>query len=269
MRTFYKEQIHKCGNFADVQIFPVYRKAKTRSKKSKPSSETQKKLNDRNAAMRLMRLLQKNFSKEGGIAIHLTYRDEDMPTSDEDSKRLVQNYTRRIKRLYKKRGIEYKSVWWSHHGKKNGRIHHHMVLPGGVDRTELEELWGKGYANSKALQFTNDGLAGLSYYMTKQQYDYRHYNASRNLYQPEMSENEYRISGKTAGVIAEMSLDAKIKLKKLYPEYVVASVEANPTDTFGTYVSIRLVKVEAILQGEVIVSKEELREIKREYVQRC
>jgi len=267
MRTFYKEQLHKSGNFADVQIFPVYRKTKTRSKKSKPSSETQKKLNDRNAAMRLTRLLHRNFCKND-IVIHLTYRDEDMPTAEE-SKRLVQNYIRRIKRLYKKSGIELKYVWLTEQGKKSGRVHHHMVLPGGVDRTVLEETWGKGYANSKALQFTKDGLAGLSYYMTKQQYDYRHYNASRNLYQPEVLENEYRISGKTAGVIAEMSIDAKIKLKKLYPEYVVASVEANPTDTFGTYVSIRLVKIEAILQGEIEVSKEELREIKREYVQRC
>ena len=48
-------------------------------------------------------------------------------------------------------------------GKKGGRIHHHITVNGGIDRDELESLWGLGYANSRRLQFTENGLAGLAH----------------------------------------------------------------------------------------------------------
>lgn len=41
MRCLYREKIHKCGEFLEVDIFPVFEYQRGRSKKRKPTTETQ------------------------------------------------------------------------------------------------------------------------------------------------------------------------------------------------------------------------------------
>lgn len=87
-----------------------------------------------------------------------------------------------------------------------------MVLTGGIDRDELEKLWGHGYANSKRLQFDQHGLAALSRYIGKSCVDseeervtYRSYNGSKNLIDPEPEYNDSKIrSRKRAQELADM-----------------------------------------------------------------
>lgn len=63
MRCLYREKIHKCGEFLEVDIFPVFEYQRGRSKKRKPTTETQQRLNQRNAERKLTRLLNTNFTK--------------------------------------------------------------------------------------------------------------------------------------------------------------------------------------------------------------
>ena len=82
--------------------------------------------------------------------LHLTYSDEHLPDNEDRAKKDLQNFIRRAKRFYAKHGImELKYISITEKGEKSSRIHHHVTISGGVDRTELERLWGKGYANTK------------------------------------------------------------------------------------------------------------------------
>ena len=62
MQRTYRERKHICGEYMEVEIFPVYTKAKGRGKRKKPTSEIQQRLNRRHAEGKLRRLLHTNFT---------------------------------------------------------------------------------------------------------------------------------------------------------------------------------------------------------------
>ena len=167
MRCLYREKKHYCGDYLEADVFPVFEYQRGRSKKRKPTSETMKKLNQRNAERKLIRLLNTNFTKED-IRFDLTYDSEHCPASPEDAQREMQNFLRRVKRYRKKNGLpELKYVAVTEVGSKSGRIHHHIVMSGGVSINELADIWGRGYTTAKPLQFDEQGLAGIAKYLVK------------------------------------------------------------------------------------------------------
>ena len=74
MRTVYREKRYYCGEYLDVYIYPTYTQARSRGKRSKPTSAAQKKLNQRHREEKLVRLLHANFTPDD-LEIHLTYRN--------------------------------------------------------------------------------------------------------------------------------------------------------------------------------------------------
>ena len=62
MQRTYREKKHYCGEYMEVEIFPVYTKAKGRGKRKKPTTEIQQRLNQRHAEGKLRRLLHTNFN---------------------------------------------------------------------------------------------------------------------------------------------------------------------------------------------------------------
>ena len=84
-------------------------------KKRKPSTDAQKKLNQRHREEKLARLLHANFTPEG-LEIHLTYRVQ--PENDEEAKRHLQNFIRRLKRYIAKHGL----------GKRGCRYQLHVTI---------------------------------------------------------------------------------------------------------------------------------------------
>lgn len=183
MRCYYRERQYKCGDYLDVQIFPVFAKPGVRRCKAKPTSEIQKKLNDENAKKKLIRLIHTNFTSSD-LALHLTYTDENLPSDADRAKKDVQNLLKKLKRRFEKIGKEFKYIWVCETGKRSSRIHHHLIISGGVSRDEIEALWKYGYANTKRLKFDENGLVGLSTYITKQQLLFKHWSASKNLKRP-------------------------------------------------------------------------------------
>ena len=182
-RTFNRESVYITGDFMDGDIYPVFQQAGKRRKKCKPTSAIQERLNQKNAEKKATRILRLNFS-EGDKTVTCTYRPGDEPEDAKQAQRDAQNFIKKLKRLYKKAGAELKYVYATECG-KNGNWHHHFVVTGGVDRDVIEQAWGKGYANSKRLQFEEDGLAGLSRYIVKERRFYKRWSGSRNLVKPE------------------------------------------------------------------------------------
>lgn len=234
MEKKYREVRYQMGDFLDTEIYPVFKKSRSRSGKFGCTPEGMKIVNERNSRRRLSRLLHANFS-EHDLAVHLTYRESELPKDEEQAKKDIRNFLRRARRLYKQAGIEFKYVSVTEKGKKSERVHHHLVVSGGVSRDELEMLWKKGRANTKRLQMDDNGIVGLSVYMTKQQLFFRRYNASRNLVDPDKAkrQNDSRVSKRAAQAICEF-YDADV-LARLYPGYRLMDVEYCLSDVTGEY----------------------------------
>ena len=198
-RIFIRERIFTCGNYVDIDIFPVYQPQGIRRAKSKPTSEVQALLNQKNAERKLIRLVHNNFTEED-VALTLTYKTA--PANVAEAQKLLQNFLRRVKRLRAKLGLEpLKYITVTEVGKRNGRIHHHCIINGGIDRDTIEKLWGLGYANSQRLQLGENGVTGLAMYFIKDRQTYRRWNSSRNL---EVPQPEIRDGAITMGEMDEM-----------------------------------------------------------------
>lgn len=218
-RNFNRETIYYTGEYLDGEMYPVWQPAGKRRKKCRPTSEIQERINQRNAEKKVQRILRLNFS-EGDLTLTLTYRPGEEPEDAEQARRAAQNFAKRLKRLYRKQGLELKYLYATECG-KSGRWHHHFVLTGGVDRDAIEKAWGKGYANSKRLQLEEDGLAGLSKYIVKERRFYKRWSGSRNLEQPE----PVQLDGQLSMFEAEDAADAIERgqehawFEKRYPGY--------------------------------------------------
>lgn len=245
-KTIYREKSYDCGNFKDIYSYPVnLQKGKPsgrRRSRFKPGREVQEKLNRRHAGEKLTRLAHANFTEQD-LALELDFAQN--PEDKETALRHLRNFLRKIRRRYKKLEIELKYLWVMEVS-KSGRYHFHLMLTGGMDRDEIEKLWGHGWANTKRLQFDEHGVTALSEYMTKShrrddeiRLTYRSYNGSKNLIDPEPRYNDSRIeSRKRAAAMADgdWALWAE-----LYPGYEVVDLHPFHSDQYGSvYIFARL-----------------------------
>lgn len=168
-----KRTVHcgKYGEKADVITASYYphieKKQSSRRRKYQESTPQQKNLNDKKSKRHLEALIHTNFGK-GDICIHLTYRDEDMPKTIKEAQNCAKNYTRRINRIRKSLGLpNAKFIIITEMG-KSGRVHHHVLMDGMLDRDTVEEKWTLGYCNAKRLRLNpKTGLIGLAFYVSK------------------------------------------------------------------------------------------------------
>ena len=235
MRCLYREKMHKCGNYLEIDIYPVFETAKGRSKRKKPTSEIQKKLNQRNAERKLTRLLNTNFTKHD-IRFDLTYDEWHLPTSPEDAQREMQNFLRRLKRYRKNHGLpELKYVAVTEVGKRNARVHHHIVMSGGVDINTLAEIWGRGYTTAKPLQFNGYGIVGIAKYLVKEPILGKRWCASRNLEQPKESQRDGKIPQYQVKELHDSGNDNREYIERLYEGYTLAECKPYYNDINGGY----------------------------------
>ena len=236
MRCLYREKKHFCGEYLEVDIFPVFERQRGRSKKRKPTSETMKKLNQRNAERKLIRLLNTNFTKED-IRFDLTYDSDHCPDSPEDAQREMQNFLRRVKRYRAKNGLpELKYIAVTEVGSKGGRVHHHIVMSGGISINTLAEIWGRGYTTAKPLQFDEQGLAGIAVYLLKAEPVLsKRWSASRNLEQPKVSEPDGRLPKYKVKEWHDSVYDNRSEIEKAYEGYSLSEVKPYYNEINGGY----------------------------------
>lgn len=243
MRCLYREKKHLCGEYLEIDIFPVFEYQHGRRKKRKPTSEIQKKLNQRNAERKLIRLLNTNFTKKD-IRFDLTYNNEHYPNSPEDAQKEMQNFLRRVKRYRKRHGLpELKYVAVTEVGKKTARLHHHIVMNGGIDINTLAEIWGRGYTTAKPLQFDEYGIVGIATYLVKEPILGKRWCASRNLEQPKTSSRDGRIPKYKIKEFYASGNDNREEIEKLYAGYSLADVKPYYNEiNGGYYLTVRMYK---------------------------
>lgn len=272
MRCRYREKIYKTGEYLEAEIFPVFHSGNGKSRrkaKYKPTSAMQERLNQRRAERELTRILNANFT-DGDYELTLTFTDEYLPERYEEAYNKAVNYMRRVKRIYARIGINDLKYIIVPGG---GRYHFHIVMTGGVLRSDLEKLWKLGYANSKRLKFAVGGVAGLAYYIANQlkEDEYggedlfggmaideetgevteervrkkgaRRWSCSKNLIRPEPETRDGRISAARVEELCTVDAESRTAYEKLYPGYTFSSAKGyyNP-ENGGYYIQIIMKK---------------------------
>lgn len=251
------------GNYSTVTLFPAYRKANSRSKKFKPSTETQKKLNDFHAQEKFRMLIDNNFTVSDA-ELQLSF--DDPPETYEEALACIQKYLRRVRTYYDREFDEkLKYIGVIEKGRRLGKFHAHITvnipIPGkrGEIRERLEELWPYGSASSFKLEWNEDGMKGLAKYLVcnpdkpEVEGKVKRWIQSKGLKRPKVSERTGRISLAKAKQIIRGEITER-ELEPFYPGYTITYIEPygfqqdknGETDHFtdGAYVRIYLCKNE-------------------------
>jgi len=246
----YKTKTIISGPMLECEIYPIWRTSKKsiREKRRKPTCMAQKRLNDRNAVKRVIRLINANFDNR-----HLwgtfTYNMDNLPVSEEQAKRDMQNYIRRLKRYAEKHGLkELKYVYVTEYsedeekGKK--RVHHHIVM-NFPDRDIAEKLWKNGgRTQTRRLQPDDYGLEGLARYITKDPKGSKRYTCSRNLDKPKVFEAYSQFTKRRAEKMAMNPDEAKVFFQKKFSKYVFNDIDIKYSEfVSGCYIYARLRKI--------------------------
>lgn len=171
MIRFARETMYNAGlEYCDTSIYAVKAPRKARRKLGKPSRPCQEALNDRNAKMRLKRLIEANFIEGKDIFVTFTFDKGHRPATRAEARKLFVNFLRRLRRAWKSMGIggEPHGIYVLE-GKDGGHIHIHVVMSCGMDYVTLKDLWGMAlFVNVKILQGVEGGFDPLSKYLNKQ-----------------------------------------------------------------------------------------------------
>lgn len=251
MNCFYRAMEHYSGDFLEVDTFPVWSDVRIRGRRRRarmrPSSEAQAKYNAKCAERKLVRLIHANFT-DTDYSVTLSYADEHLPDSDEALKRDVQNFLQRLRRLYAKRGAELRYICVSARGKRGGRAHHHLIISGGVELSEILAKWKKGRRRCEELQFDQDGVADLADYIIRQAEVWsKRWCASKNLVQPEITQDDDKVSVREAYSLANRETSPRELHRiasELWPGYVLVSVQSQNLNELngGAYSTLRLIR---------------------------
>lgn len=175
------------GNMFEVELYPIFNKKDFQEFKVKrKSKKAQKSLNDRNSRKQFIRLLNANFTKYDYI-MHLTYSNENLPPSIEDAEREVYKLIRKINYRRKKKKLQNaKYIYVTEYDpQKKIRVHHHLIIEGGIDRKVMKDLWTNGTRiKVEELEPDEYELSGLANYLSKDPKGKKRWKASKGLKQP-------------------------------------------------------------------------------------
>ena len=244
---YVKTRTIRSGSLTEVECYPVYIGAYRRTlAATKPTNEAMQIVNDRNAKKRFQRLAECNFRAGQDYALSLTYEGK-APDDWESCNRDLRNYINRVNRARKKLGLEKARYIGVIEKGELGRLHHHLLIEGGLDRDIMEQLWGKGIANCDRIQQSKGGLAALTVYFVKRfsakRAKGRHrYIYSRNLRKPKVTESKTRISRRQAERIREdADLEGAQIIRRKYPDKVIEEINVKQSEWIpGCYITVRM-----------------------------
>lgn len=192
----YATKTIKSGKLFEVEIYPVFKRKDDipLPRVTLKNKKIQNDLNERNSRKRFIRLVNTNFG-EGDYWLTLTYEDAQHPKTEEEAKKNIANYLKRMNRRRKKYGLKnakyiYITEWEQE--PDGTRCHYHLIVEGGLDRNELEDMWQFAKINdSSRLHPNEDGIMGLATYMAdkKRRKGSRRWASSKGLKQPKESVN--------------------------------------------------------------------------------
>jgi len=254
----YRRRTTVSGPRIDAEVFPVFgrrMRGTLRRARSQQTKEAQQKANNERSRIRLIQLVEANFTEED-LAIGLDYAGQ-APSPERIDKDL-KNFFGKIRRRRKQRGLpdlKYIAAIGGDEmpaaGYSGKRPHVHVIMNGGIDRDELEKLWGHGHANTHRLQPRDEGLGGIAVYFTRQMQDrppkmgVKKYRPSKNLLKPVQRSRDAKMPNARVRKLAyDFENEAKAVMEKLYPGYVLQQCAVRYSDVVpGVYIRCVMRKV--------------------------
>ena len=249
MRAFYRTHEVYTGGFLEIDTYPVFQPLSlstgraVRRGRCRPSSEAQTLLNRRRAETKFRRLVNANFG-DGDYGVDITFRRGCQPKDDDDAKRIIGNYMDRLRRKYKRAGIEMRYILVAAHGEVSGRYHYHLFITGGISRDVIEDTWGFGRVNCRRLQWDeDDGISGIAEYFLKQAEVFgKRWCGSRNLIQPQERVDDYKMTRSDAHRCLDSFGAAAEVARRLYPGWELCAIPRSIANDLngGAYITLRL-----------------------------
>lgn len=194
----YVEAITVAGDTIEVERYYTnrYRQPGTRSKKVKATSETQEKINNKQAEKKLRRLINNNFGA-GDYHLVLDYirKSEIEDRTPEEMKKDIAIFLRESRKEYKKAGLEFRYIHVMEIGERGAR-HHHLIV-NHIDVNVLQRAWHKAYSGHNRIKVfpldDSGNYSKLASYLIKYTSKHLHdpdrligkrYSCSRNLSKP-------------------------------------------------------------------------------------
>lgn len=279
-KNFVREKRIYCGKeWLEVDIVPVTNMPETGKPKGKGSSQKQQNLNDKNSKRRFVQIANTNFNEED-LHISATYNEAHLPMTLEEAEKNVHNYLNRVKRRMKRvTGQDLKYMLVTEYtpeeeegqltlegledtGTKAVRIHHHIIINGGLSREDLELMWSTtrinwkkaqdpkyrrevdfiGFVNCDRLQPNENGIEGLVNYINKRKKGCKKWSTSQNLKKPKVKKNDHKYSFRKLRQYAQTPEDKEI-WRKQYKGYEPTKIDYQYNDYTGWSVYLRLRKV--------------------------
>lgn len=279
-KNFVREKRIYCGKeWLEVDIVPVTNMPETGKPKGKGSSQKQQNLNDKNSKRRFVQIANTNFNEED-LHISATYNEAHLPMTLEEAEKNAHNYLNRVKRRMKRvTGQDLKYMLVTEYtpeeeegqltlegledtGTKAVRIHHHIIINGGLSREDLELMWSTtrinwkkaqdpkyrrevdfiGFVNCDRLQPNENGIEGLVNYINKRKKGCKKWSTSQNLKKPKVKKNDHKYSFRKLRQYAQTPEDKEI-WRKQYKGYEPTKIDYQYNDYTGWSVYLRLRKV--------------------------
>jgi hypothetical protein len=273
-KAFVREYRTYCGaEYMTVDMFQCSASAEgkakaSRSRRERVSPPKQKALNSKRAKRYFVQLANANFGA-GDYHLTATYSQGMLPESEEEAKRVITNYLRRVSRRRKKKDLpplKYILVTECGLSRRTGkpaRIHHHLIVSGGLSREEMEMMWTEeriswkraetdegyarsiqkiGFVNCDNLQPGENGLEALGKYLTKDPAGKKRWSCSQNLEKPVRVRRDRKYSvRKLENMARSGDIWTRDFWEEKYPGYTLAgsadiAVEAEPPDEFNNWI---------------------------------
>ena len=245
----YRTRTTKAGDRLEAEVYPIFGReklARLRAARKNITPERQQKQNIARAKRRLVNLLEANFRAEDDIHMTLTYAGSAQPDL-ERVKKDIRNFFGKVKRIREKRGLDELKFLYAIGHDEGHRIHAHVIMNGGMDRTELEKIWGHGIANGSRLQEYGSGLQGIANYLYRQnererlkgnRRNLKSWSGSRNLVKPKERTSDSKVSNRQVKRIAQdFRNEAKEIMEKKYPGYSLQECKVYYSDVVdGVYI---------------------------------
>lgn len=275
-KNFIREKRIYCGEeYLEVDITPVTNMPEAGKEKKEKSSQAQKNLNDKRSKRRFVQIANTNFGADD-LHISATYNEAHLPMTLEEAERNVHNYLDRVKRRMKRvtgQDLKYMLVTeYTPEDEENTdpedkttkavRIHHHIILNGGLNRDDLELMWSAtrinwkkaesdpeyrknvdylGFVNCDRLQPNENGLEGLVNYINKRKKGCKKWSTSMNLKKPKKKKNDHKWSFRKLRELAKTPEDKEV-WRKQYKGYEPTKIDFQYNEYTGWSVYLRLRK---------------------------
>lgn len=238
LQTNRRKVIH-CGKygikneFIEIDVYPhdPARKQTNRKRKQQITAPSRQNLNDKNARRYFGQLVKSNFT-ENDIHLTLTYQKKHRPDNIEQAEKEVTNFLRRLKRKYQKAQAKFFYIFVTEFGTK-GKVHHHVLLPSGIPREDIESTWTKkekgkpaeaiGYANTRRIQLINGTMEQLVSYLQKEAAGKKRWKSSNGLIRPWATIKDAAYTKRKLDKLAQLPQDCedvKRFWEKEFPDYI-------------------------------------------------